>query len=449
MNEKTKKYRIPGLRESAGWRLIIVGFLTLVLLVPAAMVTGLINERQLRRDNAVREVSEKWGGSQTIAGPILTVPYLTWYKDSSGELHSSRKYAHYLPEVLSITGDIASEVRYRGIYEVILYSGKVRLTGRFSKPDLGLFDVSEKDILMEDSFISVGITDMKGIREIVDVQWAGSPYSAEPGTGVEETLNKGVSVRVPFDVKSEAFTFSIGLDLRGSEQIRFIPVGKETTAVLSSDWNTPSFEGGFLPDKRNVTPTGFTADWKVLHLNRSYPQSWIGGGRDLDPSAFGVKLMMPVDNYQRTMRTAKYAFMFISLTFLAFFIIEILNGKAIHPIQYLLIGSALVIFYTLLLSLSEHILFNASYMIAGSSIVVMIGLYTMGVLKNRKLALLVSGLVTVLYGFLFVVLQAQDYALLIGSLGLFAILGLIMYLTRKVDWYNVLSSQEQFEVLPG
>jgi inner membrane protein len=220
-------------------------------------------------------------------------------------------------------------------------------------------------------------------------------------------------------------------------------VGKETRVALTSNWASPSFQGEFLPAARSVTKAGFSAEWKVLHLNRNYPQAWIGPNKELPASVFGVSFLTPVDDYAKTMRTAKYALLFIVLTFSCFFAIEILGGKTVHPIQYLLVGLALVTFYTLLLSLTEHVLFKYAYLIATVSVVGLVSAYARSVLATARLGATVAALLSGLYGYLYVLLQLEGYALLLGTTGLFTVLALFMVLTRRVDWFTVLKPRTQ------
>jgi len=181
-----------------------------------------------------------------------------------------------------------------------------------------------------------------------------------------------------------------------------------------------------------------------LHLNRTYPQQWTDDSYYIDDSAFGVGLLFPVDQYQKSLRSAKYAIMFISLTFLVFFFTELLNKKRIHPIQYLLVGLGLSIFYSLLVSLSEHMSFNWAYLIAGVSIIGLITAYAHSIFKNLRLTAILSLILVILYLFLFTILQLQDYSLLLGSIGLFLTLAIVMYLSRKIDWYaNMLSEKQE------
>ncbi len=214
---------------------------------------------------------------------------------------------------------------------------------------------------------------------------------------------------------------------------------------MKSKWNNPSFVGKFLPSSREVTASGFNAKWNVNNFNRNYPQEWYNTKYDLYSSLFGVKLLIPVDEYQKTMRTSKYGIMIILLTFISFFMIEIFNKKMLHPIQYLLIGLALLIFYSILLSLSEYILFQYSYLIAAILVVSLISFYTSNVYTNFKLGLIIGTFLVVFYGFMYIILQMQDYSLLLGNIALFIILAAIMFATRKINWYEVLSSKKDNE----
>jgi inner membrane protein len=438
---------IGRLKGSAGVRLVIIGVLTMIFLIPLGMVKYRIWEREGRRNTAVSEVSQKWGRAQTVAGPVLSVPYLTHHKDSNHKPYTVRHLAHFLPGELDISGTLDSEMRYRGIFEVLLYSGELSLSGHFTRPDVQKLNIPEQNVLWDESYLSVGLSDMKGIQDTITIDFAGSELTAEPGARLDGTINSGINTPVKIGEETELIPFTVTMKLRGSETLDFIPMGEVTTVKLSGDWGSPSFTGEFLPATREIKDEAFSAAWKVLHLNRNFPQAWKDSDKQIYNSAFGVKLLVPADGYQRTERTVKYSIMFIFLTFMTFFLIEILNGKAVHPIQYLLVGSALVVFYILVLALSEHILFNTSYLIASAATVLMIALYTRSVLGSGRLALAVSGIVSMLYGYLLIVLQAEDYALLLGSVGLFVILGLTMYLTRKVDWFSVLERPAEFEVV--
>ncbi|MDG1476572.1 MAG: cell envelope integrity protein CreD, partial [Vicingaceae bacterium] len=311
-----------------------------------------------------------------------------------------------------------------------------------------------------EAFVSVGIPDMKGIRDNIQLKWNDESYAFNPGIESNDVIGSGVSTKVEIqpakedgltedesaiDSTKNDFNFSFDLNLNGSSFLKFIPIGKETNVNLNSDWAHPSFTGASLPDKHEITAEGFTAHWKELHLNRNYPQQWLGNSHNINNSTFGVDLLLAVDEYQKSTRSAKYAIMFISFTFLIFFFIEIRNKKRIHPIQFILVGLALTIFYALLLSLSEHIHFNNAYLIASTAIIVMIGAYSITIFKNGKLTALMTGVLTLLYGFIFTILQLEDYALLMGSIGLFIVLAVIMYLSRKIDWYAIAKGKKEIE----
>jgi inner membrane protein len=229
---------------------------------------------------------------------------------------------------------------------------------------------------------------------------------------------------------------SIDISLKGSRNLDFVPVGKTTAVSLKSSWPDPSFDGEFLPDNREITAEGFTASWKVLHFNRPFSQQWTEREQPLDGANFGVTLLMPVDQYQKSMRTAKYSILIILLTFIALFLVEITQKIRIHPFQYILVGAALTIYYTLLLSISEQLGYNAAYGIASVATVVLISLYAVTFLRTAKLAIVFTSLLTLFYGFIFVIILQQDFSLLIGSVGLFITIGVLMYFSRKVDWYD-------------
>ena len=267
--------------------------------------------------------------------------------------------------------------------------------------------------------------------------------SRSRGVETADVLKSGVSAGILIGDTGNSHPFHFKLNLNGSQQIHFSPVGKMTTVTARSTWKDPSFEGAFLPVERTINANGFSAKWKVLHLNRNFPQYWKGGDHNLFQAAFGVKLFSPVDIYQKTMRTAKYALMFIVLTFMAFFISEVMNRLRVHPVQYLFIGLAIIIFYVLILSISEQLNFGAAYLISAGAIIGLITGYAKAILKNGSVTLMVGGILVILYGYLYILLQLEDYSLLMGSAGLFLVLSAIMYLTRKIDWYAIQSETQK------
>ena len=416
-------------------KIIIIAGLALVLLIPAFMLGSLISEREDRKESVINEISSKWGSPQTVGGPVISVPFRVSSKDDKGRVTIETNYIHFLPNVLNVQAELVPEIRYRGIYEAVLYSGKINIVALFSPIDFSGLGVSRSKIVKSGAILSLGITDMIGIRDQVKLRVNGKQRSFEPGIKTTQVLLSGVSSSL--SKMSGPLKVEITIDLNGSRSLQFLPVGKNTKVKMTSAWDSPSFHGAFLPVERDVTENGFSANWNVLHLNRNYPQRWVGERFDIQPSAFGVKLHQSVDTYRKSMRMSKYAIMFIAFTFVAFFLSEILYSRPFHPVQYLLIGFALLIFYTLLLSFSEHVWFGFAYFISSTAIVALISLYSYGILVNKLFSSAVAGLLVILYSYMYIVLQLEDFALLMGSVGLFVVLSAIMYITRKIDWYAI------------
>ena len=420
---------------------IIVGFLALILLIPATLVTSIIDERQTHRDEAIAEIGSKWGGKQDVVGPMISVPYSVPVTDSeTKKTVFETHYAHFLPDKLSVNGELIPEKRMRGIYEVVVYSSKIHIEGKFSALNFAPLGVKAENVDPAAAQLAIGITDLRGIDKTVVLKWNETELPFNSGVTSNDVVATGIHANIPIgavnDSKTE-FDFAIDLELKGSDVIHFAPMGKITDVSFNSKWESPSFDGGFLPDDRQISDKGFKAHWNVLHLNRAYPQSFTGQPQDLNSSLFGVSLMIPVDSYLKSSRAVKYAILFIALTFLAFFFIEALNRKKVHPFQYILVGLALCLFYTLLVSISEQTSFNFAYFASAVATIALISLYVRAILDSVQLGGIVAGMLTLLYGFIFVILQLEGFALLVGSLGLFAVLATVMYYSRKIDWYNL------------
>ena len=449
-------------------RLFVIGFLMIIFLFPIFLVQGLIQERSQRQASAIQEVSSKWGKSQTIAGPILVVPYYPYgpaaaYKGAIDP--ANLKQAYFVPESLKITSDIQSQIRSRGIYQVPLYAGNIEVRGTFVLPELSAISLTADKMLWSQAYVAMGGLDLGGLESQIILNWNGSEKKFVAGDKSKLfTPEVTAPVGLPGDAVGKSIPFSFKLTLRGSGNLFFVPVGKETNVAVRSDWPSPSFDGAFLPLQHEVGNTGFTAQWKVLDLNRSLPAAWTDGAAvsfasaiysgqthaisDSDGSdyqlankqynlgEFGVRFFLPVDIYQKTTRSAKYAMAVIGLVFLIYFLVEAAARRRVNPLQYILVGLALCIFYTLLLSLSEYIAFGLAYLLASAAVVGMIGLFTKSILKSWHLGVITAAILVFLYGFIFILLQSKDYTLLIGSIGLFIILGVIMYFSRYINWYG-------------
>jgi inner membrane protein len=365
------------------------------------------------------------------------LPYNKTIINDKGKSEVITNYAYFTPESLFVEGNLGTEIRKYSIFEAVLYKSKLKAKGYFNVPNLNSLNIPSANVRWQDAFISVGISDLRGINAPPTLQFEEQKLNFNAGTKVTNDAN---GLHAMLNLKgaiAKKQQFSIELDLKGSEGISFIPVANFTDIRLKSDWKSPSYTGNTIPDKRSDNnANGFTAEWNILGLNRNIPKQWTNEeGADLSYQV-GVNLLIPVDNYAKTERAIKYALLLIVLSFLAFFAIELLSKRKVHPLQYLLIGLALVIFFTLLLSFSEYLAFNTAYIIAMLMTVGLVSWYAGQLFKDRKFITLVGGTLLTLYGFIFTMLQLEDFALLVGSVGLFVIIGLMMYLSKQIEWYK-------------
>ncbi|QCK14571.1 cell envelope integrity protein CreD [Mangrovivirga cuniculi] len=438
---------MTSLRNSVMLKMLVVAFLVLLLLIPTGMIINLIEERKELNEFVTEEVSSKWAGEQTLAGPILTIPViekkLKSNREDEGPVYKyTTKYLQVLPQNLRINGEVVPNKLSRGIYEAIVYESNIQISGDFSfepKEDLGNYD----SIDYQNAFLTIGISDLRGVEERIVINWNGTESKVRPGSRIREIIESGVSANVNAEeLKNKNVSFGLDLKLKGSSDLSFIPSGGETVVKMKSSWPSPKFGGIIIPDNRNVTSDGFSATWKTLEINRNFPQSWFGDEYSdaFNRSSFGLSLLNPADQYQNTLRAAKYAILTITLTFLIFFLSEAIKGQKIHPFQYILVGFALCLFYALLIALSEHMPFDTAYLSASVAIISMIFFYSLKVFQSKRFAFVVLGLLVALYGFLYVTLKLEDYALLMGTCGLAIILALTMYFTRNINWYRLSSS---------
>jgi inner membrane protein len=452
------------IQESIMVKLFSIGFLILILLIPTAWIDDLIYERQSRAEEVVREVANKWSGEQKVSGPVLVIPFKKYEViDHGKEGKETRVYvekAFFLPETLDVTGKVSPEILKRGIFDAVVYQSSLALNASFSTPDFKSLSIAENDVIWKDAYLAVGISDLRGIsdnpifklndKELIAepsndigvstrsrVQQSKNDYGYEEIQRPSSLLSNGIITKLNW-AGPENFQSNLAIDinLKGSHRLDFVPVGKTTSVKLDGPWNNPSFDGEFLPASREVTDKTFTASWKILHFNRPFSQQWTEDKQELSGADFGVKLLIPVDQYQKSIRTSKYGVLIILLTFMALFLVEITQKIRIHPFQYILIGAALIIYYTLLLSLSEHIGYNIAYIIASLATVILISLYSTTFFQERKLSVLFSTLLLLFYAFIYIIIQQQDFSLLLGSFGLFLIVGTLMYFSRKVKWYK-------------
>ena len=444
---------VSGIRYSRLLRLFLVGALALMLVIPIVMIYGLVSERQTRHDAVISEVASSWGNMQAVTGPALILPYTVRSVETSAAGKETeridRRHGVFLPKSLRAKGRIDVEMRSRGIFNVPVYQLRLTMDGEFGQLNLRELGIDPASVDWSRAHLAVGISDVRAIREQLAVTWNGQPTSFLPGTG--SFADGGVGIHAPIVVSAAtvAAPFSFELALNGSSGVYLVPFAEETTVQLTSNSPHPSFRGSWLPTDRSVSQEGFDATWKVSYLGRNYPQSWLSGAFEdrrqaLEASRFGVEITGPVDTYRMAERSVKYAILFILLTFASLWLIEVLARTRIHPIQYLLLGAAMCVFYLLELSLAEHLAFPIAYGIACFAVVAMIAAYSRVIFRHSRYMAVVTAGTTILYGYLFVLLTNEDAALLVGSLGLFASIAGIMFATRGIDWYG-----EESPVPPG
>jgi inner membrane protein len=432
------KTTIENFFSSTSFKFIVIGTLSLLLLIPAAMIRQLITEREERNKSVIAEISNSWSRAQTIAGPFISIPTETSIMENNREIITQSTF-HLMPEKLDIIGSADPLVKKRGIYSSVVYASSINITGYFNLNDQKLERIFKTGIEKEKAYLGIGLSDLRGIGNKTSVLLNGELFQIEPGLLNRDISEKGIQVPVNIELlkmENKTLSFNIMLDLKGSSDLAFIPVGKITETTIVSTWPDPSFTGSFLPESKEISEKGFSATWEINYLNRDYPQNWYDQSFHVADSEFGVNFLIPVDHYQKSERSVKYAFMFIALSFLVFFLTEVILKSRIHPIQYLLVGFALIIFYTLLISLAEHLGFNIAYAVSTVATTLLVGFYMKSSAGSTKVGLISGMLLLVLYGFLFTTLQLQQYSLLMGSIGMFLILATIMIISRNINWYR-------------
>ncbi len=452
-------------RESISIKIFSIGVLVLLLLIPTTWIQSLIEERQHRAQSVVQDISETWSGEQVLLGPVLVIPYLK--KESvldeklNVHLREYEELAFFLPQTLTAKSEVKPTRLHRGIFEAAVYESLNVFRARFEAPDFSALNIASSSVLWNKSYLIVGISDLRGVSSNPSVRWGEQQLEGEPTDNIgivlrllekpeladgdaptlfsrtKNEFKKGI--RIPVNLSPDTpldQELVIQLAVKGSRALHFIPAGKTSEVAVNGKWDSPSFVGSFSPASRNVGPAGFEAHWRVLHYNRPFEQQWVGSNRELSDADFGVRLLIPVGQYQKSMRTAKYGILVVLLSFVALLLVELITKARIHAFQYILIGAALVVYYSLLLSFSEHIGFNASYLISSGCTIAVVTLYVWTMLQNHRITLLFGSLLAFFYVFIFVIIQLQDYSLLVGSVGLFTLVAALMYVSRKVNWYT-------------
>lgn len=436
-------------RRALFFKILGVGFLGLLLLIPLGMVRETLNERLGRHQQAVAEITQTWGQAQRLIGPVLVVPFRQRFEheqwvvvdgNRTREIKVSERTgeAWFLPEQLTVKGTLNPLELTRGIYRTTVYGSTLTVSGGFRRPDFASLGLSEATPQWERARVGVALSDLRGIQGEVTLSWNGQPVVLETGTSVEG-LGQGLHRTVDLREIGETVAFSLQLSVNGSDGFSVVPVGRQTEVSFASSWPSPGFQGAFLPVEREVSPDGFAATWKTSHHARAFPQQgmrWDGpaalNATELAEAAFGVRLVDTVTAYRTVERSIKHGVLFIALVFAVFFLFEALGGARLHALNYLLVGVALCLFYLSLLALSEFVPFAPAYGLAAGASTLLIGLYARSVLGGLGRAATISALLGAVYGYLFLVVRMEDFALLAGTAGLFAILAAIMYATRNL-----------------
>lgn len=415
-------------------KIVIVVILTLLMLIPIGMVRSLITEREGNKVAEQTEMSDRWGGRQLLTGPVLVLPY----KQSLAVGSTAPSFVYCLPEEYNVTGDIKPEERTRGIQKILSYQSMMHFEGKFIFPDYKSLDLDEALIQWDEAYIVMGISNLQGVKNKIVFNINGHPQEILANVADNDLIRSGVMIKMPLAAADmgKSCNFDFDLVLNGTDGLHFLPVGKQTNVHLNSTWKSVAYTGDYVPTEKADVKEGIDAQWNIFDYNRSYTQMWVGKNDSFGSTKLGLDLLLPVDHYQKTMRAVKYAIMFIALTFLVFFMVELLSKKRIHPVQYLLVSFALVLFYSLLLALSEHIGFDWSYLVSALAIVMLITAYSHSIFKSRKQTLFMGLFLSGLYIFLYVVIQLENMALLLGSIGLFVALAIVMFVSRKINWYK-------------
>ena len=466
---ETEKKPFKKFSQGYTFKILLLIGLVLLLLIPLSMIRGLINERSRTAVSAEAGIMEAWGSELVSAGPVITIPgirteELRTRSEREGEKIDiiTKPFTLIItPQKLAITADFKTEIRKRGIFSVPLFYGDLSLSGSFNPAQALSSLLPNEEVFFGQAELVIVLSSQKGIRKIEKAEWNGSSLFFQPGNKGLNIVNRidsisskqtnnfsgsGIFAALSGFSNNEAL-FDISISIQGGQLVRFLPMGQDTSAAVSADWASPSFQGSFLPGSSNISDNGFDAAWDISYLSRDIPLHWKieagasnetsrGSIRDFSGSLFGVNFFRAVDTYSLNTRAVKYAILFLIVPFLTLFLLEIFTKKKIHPVPYLLSGIANVIFYLLILSLSEQMPFHLAYLIAAIAVIILLTLYSRALLPSWKKSWYMGLVVTISYVLLYAVLNAESYALLIGSIGAFTVIALVMFLTRKLNWYS-------------
>ncbi len=456
-------------------KLFVIFFLSLILLIPLSLISDLIAERKNREQEVSTGIALNWGKDQVVSSPVLAIPYretisLSAEKTQNSNLREEMKWIFLLPKTSNIATDITPQHLSRGIYTSVVYNSNMTLEGSFDRISLEKLEIPKEDIDWKGSKLIFGIQDFKGLGKRPSLNWDGEELTFDPDFNNLKLFNQNLVCTVPLDPQKTNNIYKIKLNLKGSKSLNFLPLGDQTNIQARGNWANPSFSGAFLPSKRNTETSNFSASWEIPSFNRKLSQQWTGDARPLyqfdtnlentsdsneqktaqnsgstvttvnslldNTDMITINFLPEINNYQKTTRVAKYGILVIILTFTSLLFTEVIKKKRIHIIQYILIGAAMVLFYTLLLALSEHIGFNLAYLTASIATVMLIGSFIKSITKDQKSAVLLSSILGLFYLFIYILMQLRDYSLIAGTIGIFIILAILMRVSTKINWYQ-------------
>ena len=419
------------------FKITFIFILMLLMMIPSAFIKDLIHERSSLLYNTQQEIASTWGGEQVISGPLLSIPFKTSYKNKEdGKITVFDHVLYVSPEQVHNDVGVTTEERKKGIYSTTLYTSTNNIKATFVIPDEATFGANVSSILYNEATIWQPVNGPSAINKAVYLNVADDKYKMRAYQ--DKVMESGLKANIDITDKKK-IDLSLSVDIRGSKKQSYIASGADHRITIVADWPSPGFEGSMLPSTRDISESGFTATWSANEYSRPMPEFWMDNEFQLNlrSNSFGVRLVQTVDHYQKNFRSIKYSLLIISLSFLVFFFFEMLSGRKIHSMQYILIGLALSLFYLLLLSFSEHTGFNVAYIIASLGTVSLVTWYSSTMLAAGKSVTILASTLVGLYAYIYVLLQMEDYALLVGSVGLFVILAAVMGLSRKLDWSRI------------
>ena len=416
------------IRNSITLKIILIAVIILVLQIPVLMVYGLIADRASAQSGAIADVTSKWGKTQLISGPYLILPAIRKIDEKTKE----NTAVYLLPSTLNIQGEVTPQIRYRGIYQVVLYTAELKIKGQFHYDFFAGNPENLEKIALNDTVLALGISDIIGIRKYT-VKINGKEAAPLSGIPDKQIAKSGIHIPLHLADQKGEINFEISILLNGSTGLEVLPFGQQTTVQLDSPWPDPCFYGALLPTNHEINRKGFHAEWNTTALNRNYPQQWVGPAYSTEDSDFGVEFKLMTSLYTQVHRAINYAALFMVFIMLAYLIGERIAKVWMHPMQYLLCGCAIVLFYCILLSVGEHLPFNWAYVLAALSVTFLTAFYCKAIFRKNKVALCEGVAMLFAYGTIFVLLKLETYALLVGSMVLFLLLAVLMSVTANVN----------------